>query len=172
MDIQQAVSLGSPNPVSFYAIGPNDQGFRQFSDEFVQLAIYVGLTDKPPSTISTSYSQEEVGSSPQYLGRMCNEFAKGGSRGVSALFSSGDYGVGRRSGYPCTDFTAEFPSSCPYVTSVGATSISSEGDETVAVWMPPPRSPSGRFSSGGGFCNKFPTPDYQRNDTAAFIEYL
>lgn len=84
-----------------------------------------------------------------------------GLQGTSIVFASGDDGVARRSG-PCLGpkrniFTPGEPASCPYVTSVGATTLPSgkePGDAETAVTS---------FSSGGGFSNIWTTPSYQAN---------
>lgn len=88
-----------------------------------------------------------------------------GLQGTSIVFASGDDGVARRSG-PCLGskrniFTPGEPASCPYVTSVGATTLPSgsvPGDEETAVTS---------FSSGGGFSNIWTTPSYQASAVAA-----
>ena len=45
---------------------------------------------------------------------------KGGVRGITYLFASGDSGVGSAFG-SCVVFTPQYPSGSPYVTAVGAT---------------------------------------------------
>ena len=60
-------------------------------------------------------------------------------------------------------FLPQFPSSCPYVTSVGATR---NFDPEVAAFDPRFSTP---FYSGGGFSNYFPRPSYQ---DAAIPYYL
>lgn len=76
-----------------------------------------------------------------------------GLRGISVLYSSGDTGVGAacksNDGKNTTQFTPQFPSSCPWVTSVGGTqSIAPE-----VAWI----------NGAGGFSNYFEQPDYQKN---------
>lgn len=91
--------------------------------------------------------------------RVCNEFMKLGTIGVTVVVSSGDTGVASRQNTcagPHHDiFTPSFLSVCPYVTSVGATTLPpgrKVGDaETVTT----------SFSPGGGFSNIFPQPAYQ-----------
>lgn len=90
-----------------------------------------------------------------------------GLQGTSIVFASGDDGVARRSG-PCLGskkniFTPGQQASCPYVTSVGSTTLpagSKPGDAEVAT---------NRFSSGGGFSNIWTTPDYQKDAVAAYF---
>ena len=75
---------------------------------------------KATNVISISYSEEEDKSDLEQR-RQCLEFMKLGIQGVSVLVPSGDNGVG---GYTGDAFQAAFPSSCPYVTSVGGTMVS------------------------------------------------
>ena len=81
---------------------------------------------KAPNVISISYDDQEATSSSGFAAsiRQCNEFMKLGLQGVSVLVPSGDHGVGPTCG---TDgsFFIRFPSSCPYVTTVGATMVKS-----------------------------------------------
>jgi tripeptidyl-peptidase-1 len=85
--------------------------------------------------ISTSYGYNEADLTPFYEQRQCNEYMKLGLLGVSVLYSSGDYGVSGNGGQCIAPdgsyqnqtlggrFNPSFPSTCPYVTSVGATQV-------------------------------------------------
>ena len=83
-----------------------------------------------------------------------------GLRGISILESSGDTGVGA----PCksndgtnrTEFTPQFPGTCPYVTAVGGT----QAFNPEIAWL----------SSSGGFSNYFPTAWYQKGAVAAYLD--
>jgi tripeptidyl-peptidase I len=79
-----------------------------------------------------------------------------GLMGVSILVSSGDSGVGCNG----SEFSPSFPSSCPYVTSVGATSIPNGGDINSAEVA--------ASFSGGGFSNQYALPDYQKDTMASY----
>lgn len=128
------------------------------------------------NVISVSYDQIE-GALPQfYQERQCREWMKLALQGVSVIFASGDSGVANRynSGYnnSClnseygyvdtngTRFSPSFPANCPYITSVGATTLLNSsiygGEKAVA-------SPNGPLSyySGGGFSSIFPRPSWQ-----------
>ncbi|KAL6864652.1 subtilisin-like protein [Trichoderma novae-zelandiae] len=122
---------------------------------------------KPTNVISFSYGTAEADYPTYYLQRQCDEFMKLGLQGTSIVFASGDDGVARRSG-PCLGpkqniFTPGEPASCPYVTSVGATTLPSgkqPGDAETAVTS---------FSSGGGFSNIWTTPSYQASAIASYF---
>ena len=76
---------------------------------------------KATNVISISWGLLGDRSDPEER-RLCMEFMKLSIRGVSVLSASGDSGVG---GPGCTDaFQVLFPTSCPYVTSVGGTMVS------------------------------------------------
>jgi tripeptidyl-peptidase-1 len=95
---------------------------------------------------------------------VCRLFGLLGARGVTALVSSGDSGVGspgQDEGAPAcpadkvgvSRFLPGFPASCPYVTAVGGTS--GFAPEVAA-------GENGSYASGGGFSNYFSRPGYQK----------
>ena len=81
-----------------------------------------------------------------------------GARGVSILFASGDGGVSGSQSARCTNFVPTFPSGCPFMTSVGATT--GIGPETAASF------------SSGGFSNIFAQPSYQASAVSTFLTAL
>ena len=105
-----------------------------------------------PHTISTSYGENEQSVPLAYRKKVCDMMGQLGARGVSLIFSSGNAGPGSacqtNDGKNTTRFNPMFPSSCPYITSVGAV----EGiNPEVAI----------DFSSGG-FSETWETPEYQK----------
>lgn len=82
-----------------------------------------------------------------YQRRQCNEFMKLGLQGVSVVVASGDSGVAGLDGCMGPDekiFSPEFPATCPYLTTLGATylppgGIAAKNQEVAAGF------------SGGGF---------------------
>lgn len=98
-----------------------------------------------------------------------------GLQGVSVVVASGDSGVGGRVGQNghtngCLGddgkvFNPDYPGTCPYLTMVGSTyippggSVSTEGSEVATT----------SFSSGGGFSNIYPIPDYQKDAVEAYF---
>lgn len=127
---------------------------------------------KPTNVISASYGQAEADLPMNYTKRQCDEFLKLGLQGHSILFASGDYGVasfpGDRSQNGCLGpegriFNPQYPSNCPWVTSVGGSML--YPDQTVGVAESVMHVNLGgsavNFSSSGGFSNYFPRPSYQ-----------
>jgi tripeptidyl-peptidase-1 len=127
-----------------------------------------------PQTISLSYGDYEYRHPTDYAEYICFLLALLGVRGVSVLFSTGDFGVGR----DCVtidgfiQFSPQFPATCtcmcplirspqphafacPFVTAVGGTTR----------YLP-------EFAadfSGGGFSGYFQRPDYQKQATSTFL---
>ena len=129
---------------------------------------------KPTNVISISYGEQEDDLPTNYQQRQCAEIAKLGLRGVTVVVASGDSGVAARAtddgnsngclGPKGTVFNPDFPASCPYILSVGATYLpsgaSAAKDEEVAV---------SRFPSGGGFSNIYAQPSYQKSALSAYF---
>ncbi|KAJ7054441.1 subtilisin-like protein [Mycena amicta] len=131
-------------------------------------------TIKPANVISTSYGYNEADLSFAYTARQCAEYAKLGLMGVTVIYSSGDNGVGGN-GALCLNpdgsqtrggkiFNPSFPSTCPFVTAVGATQINP--GSTVAD---PESACQQVIFSGGGFSNYFAIPDYQKGVVAEYL---
>jgi tripeptidyl-peptidase I len=135
---------------------------------------------KPTNVISASYGECEQDLPYDYTARQCNEFMKLGLQGVSITIASGDYGVASIPGdggpNGCLGpegkvFNPQYPSNCPYVTSVGGTQL--YADQTVldkeSTMQVNLGGSAANFSSSGGFSNYFPQPSYQK---AAVAQYF
>ncbi|EMD33177.1 hypothetical protein CERSUDRAFT_108358 [Gelatoporia subvermispora B] len=128
-----------------------------------------------PYVVSTSYSDDEPFLTPAYMQRQCAEYAKLGLMGVTVLYASGDGGVASNSGDCLTEdgqedpgaprFLPSFPSTCPYVTSVGATQVNPGAKLTE-----PETACDQHIFSGGGFSNVFAMPDYQKKAVRTYLE--
>ncbi|KIK97958.1 hypothetical protein PAXRUDRAFT_135153 [Paxillus rubicundulus Ve08.2h10] len=130
---------------------------------------------KPANVISTSYGYNEADLTLAYTARQCAEYAKLGLMGVTFIYSSGDDGVAgggaiclNPDGSQTSDgkiFNPGFPSTCPYITSVGATQVSpgnSVFDRESACEQV--------IYSGGGFSNNFAIPDYQKDAVSSYLK--
>ncbi|PPQ70161.1 hypothetical protein CVT24_003888 [Panaeolus cyanescens] len=154
-----------------------------------------GIT-KPANVISTSYGYNEADLSVFYTARQCAEYAKLGLMGVTVVYSSGDSGVAGNGDYclnPDGSQTEEahqgqgFPSTCPYITSVGATQLNSGAKLNPVT----PASVGGTgtgvidnsndnnnlesacetaIRSGGGFSNYFAMPRYQKRHVEGYLK--
>jgi tripeptidyl-peptidase-1 len=168
LDIQYTTGISFPTPNTYWSTGgsppfiPDDNTPTNTNEPYVDWLNFVLNQSSIPPVITTSYGDDEQTVPLDYAVRVCNMFAQLGSRGVTAFFSSGDSGVGAgcrtNDGTNRTLFQPEFPTSCPFVTSVGGTT---RVNPEVAVDF-----------SGGGFSRYFAMPSYQTTAVKAFINKL
>ncbi|PCH43830.1 family S53 protease-like protein [Wolfiporia cocos MD-104 SS10] len=156
LDIQYTVGIATGVPVVFISVGEDNSDGDL--DGFLDQINYLLDQDSPPQTLTTSYGDYEPDIPEDLAYNLCNAYAQLGARGVSLLFASGDGGVSGVQSESCYDFVPEFPSGCPYITSVGGTT--GVNPET------------GVYFSGGGFSNYWGTPSYQASDVASYISYF
>ncbi|KAG8713176.1 hypothetical protein FRC09_019001 [Ceratobasidium sp. 395] len=167
LDYGGAVSYGTPN--IFYSTGgsppyiPDSNTPTNTNEPYLDWVNYILNKTTVPYTITTSYGDDEQTVPLDYATRVCNAFATLGARGVSILFSSGDFGVGGGScktndGTNKVRFQPTFPASCPYVTAVG-------GTYKVAPEV-------GVSFSQGGFSNYFARPSWQSTAVSSFLSSL
>ncbi|KAI0775195.1 subtilisin-like protein [Trametes elegans] len=112
-----------------------------------------------------------------YMERQCKEFGKLSMMGMTFLVASGDDGVASNGDNLCLaangtavpgdgNFLPNFPSTCPYVTAVGATQVAPNGsvhEPEIAPML---------FGSGGGFSNVFAQPKFQQKRVARYLRQL
>ena len=116
------------------------------------ITLQVNTTDSP-WIHSVSYGDHEDSIPQNYIDRMNTELQKIGVSGRTVLFASGDSGVNCRRGVLAPKFYPNWPASSPYLTTVGGTS------GTDKVWI----------MGGGGFSNKQPMPDYQKEAVQKYL---
>ncbi|KAI0093129.1 subtilisin-like protein [Irpex rosettiformis] len=194
LDLQYAMALvGEGQPVTLYQVDDGDQSangtsFNDFLDALDGTYCAVHRNDSsdndghdcgtvtPTWIISTSYYFSEQQLTDAYKTRQCAEYAKLGLMGVTVLYSTGDNGVasggnmclfqnGTESSSPeAKRFSPTFPSTCPFITGVGATQIvagNKVSDPESAIY-------EGIFTAGG-FSNFFAVPDYQKTAVQNFL---
>ncbi|KAJ9646887.1 hypothetical protein H2204_000579 [Knufia peltigerae] len=181
LDSEYMIGMGYPTPLTTYNVGGLQPGFMpdtntptDNNEPYLTWTTYMlGLPDSEiPQVISTSYGDDEQTVSESYAKTVCNEFAQLGARGVTLFVSSGDFGVGTDGTcYSNVDnttamFIPAFPSSCPYVTSVGATRNYPEvaADRLLSSGL--------TFTSGAGFSNYFAQPEYQASAVNSYVSSL
>ncbi|KAG8623448.1 hypothetical protein KVT40_008424 [Elsinoe batatas] len=172
LDAQYGLALAFPVNATYYSTGGRgplvpdlDQPSLADNQNEPYLDFLTYIINQPddelPTTLTTSYGENEQSVPEAYNRRVCSLFGQLGARGVSVLFSSGDTGPGSacqtNDGKNTTRFNPIFPASCPYLTSVGG---------TVGI---PERAVS--FSSGG-FSDRFSRPAYQRAAVSRYLDIL
>ncbi|KAA8569851.1 hypothetical protein EYC84_002194 [Monilinia fructicola] len=188
LDLTAITGISYPTPITAYSTGgqpPFNASIGTDSNSNEPYADWLNYVlaqpdSEIPQVISTSYGDEEQTVPEFYAKRVCEQLAQLGARGVSILFSSGDYGVGdngtciSNDGKNTTQFIPDFPTSCPYVTSVGATKFF---EPEVAAYRPTGIDPidgkkHGGWSTGAGFSNYFARPSYQDKVVSDYIKNL
>lgn len=188
LDLTAITGISYPTPITAYSTGgepPFNASIGAVSDTNEPYADWLNyVLAQPdsaiPQVISTSYGDEEQTVPEYYAKRVCEQLAQLGARGVSILFSSGDYGVGdngtciSNDGRNTTMFLPSFPTSCPYITSVGATKFF---EPEVAAYRATGIDPisgvyHGGWATGAGFSNYFPRPSYQDEVVNAYVKNL
>ncbi|KAB8338860.1 hypothetical protein FH972_021804 [Carpinus fangiana] len=159
LDISYTLGLVYPMPVVLYRNPENESladGVPTSQDHYLDFLRQLA-TNKTgiPSVVSTSFGRNEGNVPEAYLRRSCQLVMQIGLRGTSMLFASGDDGSGGAAAnhYHTGVFDVGFPGSCPYMTSVGATTHPLH--EIAAT------EPAARFASGGGFSQIYPRPKWQ-----------
>ncbi|KAH9011594.1 subtilisin-like protein [Lactarius pseudohatsudake] len=158
LNMQYTSAIAYPTTHIFYSTGES----ATKGDLFINWLDYVLDQLSVPQTVCTPYGMPEYKVPPEYAIHVCNLFARLGARGASVLFSSGNDGVGHgnclvqdSSGNSRFQFLPTFPSTCPWVTSVGATT---GYNPEIAASL-----------SGGGFSALFARPSYQNNAVPTFL---
>lgn len=158
LDMEYIMSVGANVPTTYwYTAGARPYEYGD-NEPFVDwLSAVNELSDaEMPKVISVSYADEEFVIDPEYADRVDVEFQKISVRGVSMLFGSGDDGVtGDKGECPGDRFVSWWPASSPYVTAVGGV----EEYNTA----------QGASFSGGGFSNRYATPDYQKEHVETYL---
>lgn len=153
LDVQYISATGRGLDTWFISISTYSNGKQE--DFLSWITSQVNDTSSP-WVHSASYDDIEHTIDTDYLTRMDNEFMKFGISGRTVLFASGDSGVHCEIKGGKRVYTPNWPSSSPYVTSVGGTV------DTTTVWS----------SGGSGFSNFFAMPDYQADVVNAYVAKL
>jgi tripeptidyl-peptidase-1 len=172
LDVENIVGISHPLPVTEFITGgsppfiPNvDEPTAADNENEPYLPYYQYLLSQPnwalPQVISNSYGDDEQTVPYAYAVRVCNMIGMLGLRGITVLESAGDTGVGAacisNDGTNTTQFTPQFPGTCPYILSVGGTqAVSPE-----VAWV----------DGSGGFSNYFRRPWYQQQAINNYLQF-
>lgn len=173
LDAQYMQALGYPVPMHSYltpGVAPHVSDLDQPTDPgnnepYLDFLTYVlAQSDQDlPHTIATSYGENEQSVPIRYRKKVCDLFGQLGARGVSVIFASGDTGVSSacqtNDANPRPRFVPAFPATCPWVTAVGATYGSEQGEQAASF-------------STGGFSESFPRPSYQDDAVSTYLTKL
>ncbi|KAF8516725.1 family S53 protease-like protein [Hysterangium stoloniferum] len=154
LEIQYTVGIAGGIPVTYISDGSNNADPVEALIDIVNILL---SEVSPPQVLSTDFGLNEPDITASIANSLCNAYMQLGARGVSLIFASGDGGVAGEQSQTCTTFIPTFPSGCPFVTSVGATTGITET--------------SASFSSGG-FSNIFTRPSFQSSAVNSYLTAL
>ena len=146
LDVQYISALGRNVPTWFISVSATANGGQE---DFLSWIVAEVNRTNSPWVHSVSYGDYEQSVPNDYQFRVDAEFIKFGISGRTVLIASGDEGAHCQKG----QFVPEWPTSSPYVTSVGGTTSLKD------VWI----------DGGGGFSNVYRTPDYQLSTVQAYL---
>lgn len=188
LDIQYITALAANVSTIFWSVPSIELATRQepFLDWLMQLE---DTEDKEiPLVHSVSYADDARTMPAWFKRRVNHEFMKLALRGITVLVASGDDGVsgGFVAKYGtkyCGVNREEFPSSSPWVTSVGGTQLAQENvpvcgyaSENVLVQCPEDgevvctSDKGGGITTGGGFSSDFHRPWYQQDAVEHYFQ--
>ncbi|CZT04252.1 related to tripeptidyl-peptidase 1 precursor [Rhynchosporium graminicola] len=167
LDLEYAMSLVYPQKVTLYQVGDNFEGasFNNFLDALdASYCSYQGGDDPTQDAVYPDTLGEGPGvyKGPQNWSsrphtvtmRLSNPVLRKSTVTTNKLTLVGSTNI--RSSGASGMFNPAFPSTCPYVTSVGATQITPDASVTQ-----PEQAAESVIYSGGGFSNVFSMPSYQ-----------
>jgi tripeptidyl-peptidase-1 len=175
LDIETVLGIAWPTPVTAWSTGGSPPFFpdaftpTDTNEPYLTWLNWALNQSSLPSVFSVSYGDTEQSVPYSYATTVCGAFAQLGVRGITVFFGSGDEGVGHNGscltndGKNTSSFLASFPSTCPYITTVGGT----KGYPEVAAF-----DARNGYATGGGFSNYFPRPAYQDDVVPAYIAGL
>jgi subtilase family serine protease len=163
-------------------------------EPFLEWLLTLAADPSPPLVHSVSYADDEKDGTPEYNNRLNVEFQKAAIRGISILFASGDDGIASVDARTdpvraCKQHHPNFPSSSPWITSVGGTQLKPRGPIGKRGSAPGSRSGTEAHfpaqtreeivcsastgcavTTGGGFSHTFPRPAWQAAEVDAYLE--
>jgi tripeptidyl-peptidase-1 len=144
-------------PTTFWHTAPNAT-----LDFLLDWVLYLEDNPNPPLVNSASLTIDEASQPKSNLDTFSTEAMKLGLRGVTLVAAAGDWGVtGPNNTLSSCGYDPLFPTSCPFVVSVGGT----QGKNEVACQG----NMGGIITTGGGFSNYYSQPSYQQANVAQYF---
>lgn len=172
LDTQITVPLTWPVNNIFWSTGgeppftPVGSSVNNTNEPYLDWLQYIAKEKNLPTTITSSYGDDERTVPEDYARAVCFEYLKLGARGVSFFTSAGDAGAGdsdscatENGKQVVKEYLPDFPASCPWVTTIGGTSGYGDAE-------------AGEHDGGSGFSNYFSRPFYQWADVERYLHGL
>ncbi|OQR93774.1 tripeptidyl-peptidase [Achlya hypogyna] len=167
LDLQYITAM-APNATTTVWSMNGSNPFSAADEPFLEWATQVLEMSSPPLVHSISYADDEdhvMAVAKDYAFHLDTLLQKMAVRGLTVLVASGDDGVAGTRIHSqkmsvdegCAKSGPQWPSSSPYVTTVGATQLGVDGSELVCSGAL-----HGGVTSGGGFSNVYEVPAWQK----------
>eukprot|EP00597_Dinobryon_sp_UTEXLB2267_P013109 CAMPEP_0170105160 /NCGR_PEP_ID=MMETSP0020_2-20130122/4595_1 /TAXON_ID=98059 /ORGANISM="Dinobryon sp., Strain UTEXLB2267" /LENGTH=1038 /DNA_ID=CAMNT_0010329207 /DNA_START=394 /DNA_END=3510 /DNA_ORIENTATION=- len=161
-DLQYMMGIAQQTSTSFdFYLGDSSS----LNDPLIQWCIHAAQTNISSHTLSISFAALEEGR--LVMTSFNTEALKLSVRGVTIVASSGDYGVNSKCG---CGYIPLFPASSPYVVAVGATMGPEQGIGAREVACQ--KNKGGDITSGGGFSNLAPQPQWQKAAVKTYFDNI
>ncbi|KAG6977701.1 hypothetical protein JG688_00000060 [Phytophthora aleatoria] len=185
LDVQYITGVGR-NATTFVWTMNDSNPYSSEDEPFVEFVEDVLALENPPLVVSISYSDDEehiFDVSPGYARTLDTLLIKMGLRGITVLIAGGDDGVtGLRPEFEkvpvedmCKKSGPQWPSSSPYITTVGATMLLTKAQQAAKPFFRTKEEVicsvenGGIITSGGGFSNIYAIPEYQRTAVERYL---
>ncbi|KAF1777160.1 Sedolisin domain [Phytophthora cactorum] len=185
LDVQYITGVGR-NATTFVWTMNGSNPYSSEDEPFVEFVEDVLALENPPLVVSISYSDDEehiFDVSPGYARTLDTLLIKMGLRGITVLIAGGDDGVtGLRPEFEkvpvedmCKKSGPQWPSSSPYITTVGATMLLTKAQQAAKPFFRTKEEVicsvenGGIITSGGGFSNIYAIPEYQRTAVERYL---
>ncbi|KAL3666603.1 hypothetical protein V7S43_008229 [Phytophthora oleae] len=185
LDVQYITGVGR-NATTYVWTMNGSNPYSSEDEPFVEFAQDVLALENPPLVVSISYSDDEehiFDVSPGYARTLDTLLIKMGLRGITVLIAGGDDGVtGLRTEFEkvpvedmCKQSGPQWPSSSPYITTVGATMLLTRAQQSAKPFFRTKEEVicsvenGGIITSGGGFSNIYGVPEYQRTAVKRYL---
>ena len=161
----EIITAVCPTATVFFVSAPNTTlGFLEAFSTAIN-GITVGRKVYQPTVVSCSWGAPESEFTPTEMQTYNALFASGANKGVSILVASGDNASSDGASASALKPSVDFPSSSPWVLSVGGTSVplsaTSGAPGTPGVETSWSYNPTHRWGGGGGCSGLFPMASWQ-----------
>jgi tripeptidyl-peptidase-1 len=184
LDFQAIAGISWKTPIVAWSTGgqppfiPEPGTTENTNEPYLTWVNWVLQQRSIPNVISTSYGEPEQSIPASYMDRVCKQFAAVGARGTTLFFSSGDRGLGSTNKCYTNDgkntykFIPNFPASCPWVTTVGATMNFQPEEAAYRAATNVSGTFRDLYASGSGFSDYFDRPKWQDKVVSKYVKSL
>eukprot|EP01040_Poterioochromonas_malhamensis_P004350 gene4350-4663_t len=167
LDVQYIMGVAPGIPTYYHY-----ESSTKINDAFTNFVVEASNMTNPANVYSISWVGYELATTASTRQVFNTEAIKLGVMGTTLIAASGDDGVANYQiasyGRSRCGYYPAFPSTSPYVTSIGGTMGPENGEEEISCMANPQKSIG--ITTGGGFSNNYPIPDFQKDHIADYFQ--